>query len=1097
MIRFSPRHLAATVALVLAILTLVAGALAAPPPPGETPGARALLTSEDPGLPSIIPNLGAQAAGGLAGKPIRRIEVVTVGGRWPVATTIHRVLPGERASAAAARRAMREVLAEGHVARANVEAFEDGWGVVLRVNVLSRRIVAAIKVEGGALDQAETLEAAGVALRREITAPHLDAVPARVQKFYADHGYPAARVRADAADTDDADEVVVSIYVTPGAPRTVKRRVFVIDPVADAEVGDLKKAYRVGAGTRVDEPALAEADRDLVDSLRQKGFVRARVVHGLQTARGHTYLYVYITPGPRLVPAFDGQRAFDASDLEQAVNLEKSPTDRPTELVERVRTFYASRGFLDAEVSMVEKGKPEEPVHYLAFTIREHRQVRVTKRVFPCLKVQGEITANRVGDEIGSFLEEDLPGAERFWPPDPRLVTSLFGPKRGSGGRGAPADLNPLVTYSSETYERSLKHLKDLFHSLGYLNAVVGPVSVIRATCAKRSRAGECIPLPPKEPIRARCLKDSLGLPVPEPSVPESLSCTPDPRRGIECSPEMTIRIPIALGPQTTTWDLAFEGNKSLTGAALGKIAALPLGTPLSSVELEAARVRVLDAYRRGGYAYAEVRTNAEPSPDRTRARIRFYVTEREKVIVTGFVVKGAARTNERLILRRVALRVNEPYRLDDVRATEERIATLGTFSSVSVGLEDSEVPGQAKRVVITVVENPSLYLEARPGFSTGDGVRGSFEWGHRNLGGLAISVSLRIQLSYLFDFLILDPQVLANYTRKCQPGNTQCVEVDTLSRLERRNNVSFSFPEIGLGPLIRLSLDAIDLHDNQRDYSITKEAIVPTLTYRPARQLSAQLGFSAEYNDVTILNQDALASTKSLLRAPEGKTVALAQLLAATADYRDKPLDATRGVLVSGSVEHVNAFPTGEFDPKDTAKSHFLRFSGRIAGYIRLTRGGIALAASLGLGYNLQLFQGSKTYPDRLFFLGGGDSMRAFLAGAMVPEDLAQPLLQLKDPIKQQEALKDIALRGGDAAINPRLELRVPVFDIWSAGFFIDTGNVWLDPSRISATLRYAAGAGVRIGTPIGPIALDYGVNLLRRPWEDFGAFHFSIGLF
>jgi outer membrane translocation and assembly module TamA len=44
---------------------------------------------------------------------------------------------------------------------------------------------------------------------------------------------------------------------------------------------------------------------------------------------------------------------------------------------------------------------------------------------------------------------------------------------------------------------------------------------------------------------------------------------------------------------------------------------------------------------------------------------------------------------------------------------------------------------------------------------------------------------------------------------------------------------------------------------------------------------------------------------------------------------------------------------------------------------------------------------------------------------------------------------------------------------------------------------LRYAAGTGLRTMTPIGPLALDYGINLDRRPWEDFGAFHFSIGLF
>jgi len=53
---------------------------------------------------------------------------------------------------------------------------------------------------------------------------------------------------------------------------------------------------------------------------------------------------------------------------------------------------------------------------------------------------------------------------------------------------------------------------------------------------------------------------------------------------------------------------------------------------------------------------------------------------------------------------------------------SEERISTLGTFSSVSVGLEDAENPQKQKRAVITVAELPSQYLEQRPGFSTGDG---------------------------------------------------------------------------------------------------------------------------------------------------------------------------------------------------------------------------------------------------------------------------------------------------------------------------------------------------------------------------------------
>jgi len=36
-----------------------------------------------------------------------------------------------------------------------------------------------------------------------------------------------------------------------------------------------------------------------------------------------------------------------------------------------------------------------------------------------------------------------------------------------------------------------------------------------------------------------------------------------------------------------------------------------------------------------------------------------------------------------------------------------------------------------------------------------------------------------------------------------------------------------------------------------------------------------------------------------------------------------------------------------------------------------------------------------------------------------------------------------------------------------------------------------------VRLETPLGPVAIDYGFKLKRYSWEDLGALHFSIGLF
>src|SRR5690606_35669291 len=102
------------------------------------------------------------------------------------------------------------------------------------------------------------------------------------------------------------------------------------------------------------------------------------------------------------------------------------------------------------------------------------------------------------------------------------------------------------------------------------------------------------------------------------------------------------------------------------------------------------------------------------------------------------------------------------------------------------------------------------------------------------------------------------------------------------------------------------------------------------------------------------------------------------------------------------------------------------------------------------------------------------------------------------------------VVIRGGDAFINPRLELRIPLTTTVSTALFVDAGNLWTDPEQVDPfDLRYAVGTGLRMGTPIGPLVFDYGFNVQRildelgvtsgrqRFWETLGAFHFSIGLF
>lgn len=1056
----------------------------------------------------------------LVGRPLTRVDVVVSGSRWRGGSPTPRARAGQLLSPELVRRSLDELLATGRFADASAEVEADGEGVRLVLRLTPRRVVADVRVTGGVLPDDALLRAIGVQVGRELTGDDLERIEERVRSEHARHGFPRARASVVAIDTDDPLRVALRIDLVVGPPdRLDERRFFVWPDPNEPVLRGLLGQYERGRGDRADEEELEAADRKLEALLRARGFHRASVSHALSVdAHGKLTLAVTVRADQRFRISFEGNRLFDDDELLAVLDLEETDDRSPETLAEKLRQHYLARGRLDVEVSSQLRTRPGSPVSDLVFVLREGAPLRVTRRLYPCLT---QFQPPEVDAEIDSFLAE-LPGGGLFGPVDPRVTEPAFGPTHSSAMRHAPRDFNPYGYYVPDVYDKAVEHLRDLYRSEGYLSASVGPLSLVRRTCDRRSPPGQCLPAGPEPAPQVACNYDDVGLPLELQPLDGALGCVPDPKRGKHCSSEAAIYLPIRLGPRTYLHDVSFDGNRALVESRLFKASALELDVPLSQAELDRARRRILDEYAEEGFAFADVEVELDLSPDHTRGRARFVISERERVQVSRIVIKGASVTSERLIRSRLALERGGIYRRSLVRRTEERLATLGVFGSVSVGFEDPYVPARQKVVIVTVEERLSQYVDVRPGLSSGEGFRISFEYGHRNLGGEAIALTLRTQLNFLPQQFIIEEDVRKKHEA-----------VDT--RFGRHNSASIEFPDIGLGPLFRLNVEAIDVRDNARDYSLVKDALIPTLRFRPERRLSAQVGSSLELNTATILGDtgglvDYIRQSGQLttFRVPEGTTLVLAERASVTWDQRDVPLDATRGFLVSGSVEHVHAKPVGDTaslaasssgtGPFDPVVSDFMQYTSRVAGYIPLSKKGMALALSFRAGLNSQLIQRSHTYPDRLFFMGGVDSIRGFTQDSLIPEDIAQQLLDAhalaeSDPGDNQLLTVDrILIRGGDIFVNPRAELRIPITSSVQTALFLDSGNLWSSLRAFESSgfrLRYAAGSGIRIATPVGPLVFDYGINLERllddidpsrkrqRFWESLGAFHFSIGLF
>ena len=84
----------------------------------------------------------------------------------------------------------------------------------------------------------------------------------------------------------------------------------------------------------------------------------------------------------------------------------------------------------------------------------------------------------------------------------------------------------------------------------------------------------------------------------------------------------------------------------------------------------------------------------------------------------------------------------------------------------------------------------------------------------------------------------------------------------------------------------------------------------------------------------------------------------------------------------------------------------------------------------------------------------------------------------------------------GGDAYWASNLELIRQLAGPVKLVGFLDAGSRSQKYSDIAAAdVELAAGLGLRLDLPIGPVRLEYGFNLTQRPGDPTGTFHFAIG--
>ena len=116
-------------------------------------------------------------------------------------------------------------------------------------------------------------------------------------------------------------------------------------------------------------------------------------------------------------------------------------------------------------------------------------------------------------------------------------------------------------------------------------------------------------------------------------------------------------------------------------------------------------------------------------------------------------------------------------------------------------------------------------------------------------------------------------------------------------------------------------------------------------------------------------------------------------------------------------------------------------------------------------------------------FFAGGDYSLRGYRL------DTAGPLVLSTDGSR-------LLPEGGNALLLGSVELRFDLARRFSVAAFTDFGNVYPFIAAIDlGDVLVSVGTGIRYKSAIGPLRLDWGYKLDRRPQEKPYAFHVTIG--
>lgn len=452
-------------------------------------------------------------------------------------------------------------------------------------------------------------------------------------------------------------------------------------------------------------------------------------------------------------------------------------------------------------------------------------------------------------------------------------------------------------------------------------------------------------------------------------------------------------------------------------------------GQPARSSAIIRAETLALNAWRQLGYPKARVEKRDVVADHQTqRLDVLISIDPGRRASIGDVTVSGTEHVDPAFVARQSGLVPGREYDPDDVAQAQKRLARLEVFQSLRLEAAETISDDGDLPYAIIVQEMAQRRFGFGATYSSIDGFGVEGFWLHRNLFGQAERLRLDAKIAgiaFPLDSAAFDYAFGGTFTK---PG-LFTPDTDLIAAISAERTVLPTYSETSA--MARLGL-----------------------SHMLSDEITFEAGLLGERNRF----EDDFGTRDFATLGAYG----IAEL-----DFRNDRVDPTQGFYARATVD-----PFYEFSFGNPA----LQATGELRGYFGFGQddqfvlaGRFKAGVLLGPGL-------SEIPPDRLFFAGGGGSVRGYGYRSIGVDSGG-------------------TVSGGRYLLEASAEARVRINETFGAVAFIDGGYVAADTFPGLDQLRIGAGVGLRYYTGFGPLRADIAIPLNKRSGDPDYAIYVGIG--